>query len=126
MILVALLACGGGKADSTAPMDPTLSNVQSEVLTASCAFSTCHAAPGASGLVLEEGASWAALVSVESADNPGAILVIPGDSDGSYLMAKLRGDAGIVGASMPSTGDPLDDTLLQLVADWIDAGAADD
>lgn len=123
--MLLLLACTGA-ADTATAVDPTLTNVQSIVFTNSCAFSTCHASPGSSGLVLDEGAAWAELVTVESEDNPGNILVIPGDSDGSYLMAKLRGDAGIVGAAMPSTGDLLTDEKLQLVADWIDAGAADD
>lgn len=125
MILLVLACAGTGSTDSKDTTAPTLSSVQSEVFNASCAFSTCHAAPGASGLVLDEGASWAALVTVESADNPGAILVIPGDANGSYLMQKLRGDAGIVGDVMPTAG-PLDDARIQQVADWIDAGAADD
>jgi hypothetical protein len=100
--------------------------VQAQVFTPSCAFSSCHGSPGASDLNLSDGASWAETVTVEAVDNPGAILVIPGDSEGSYLMAKIRGDADIVGAAMPSTGTLLDDTRMQLVADWIDAGAADD
>ena len=125
-MILALLACGPTTGDSGEGTAPTLSEVQEQVFTASCAFSTCHADPGASGLVLEDGASWAALVTVESADNPGAVLVIPGDAEGSYLVQKLRGTDGIVGEQMPSTGDAVDETRLQLVVDWIDAGAADD
>ena len=126
--MLLLLACTGGDsaADSAASLDPTLTNVQAEVFGPSCAFSTCHASPGASDLVLDDGASWAELVTVESVDNPGQILVIPGDSEGSYLMAKVRGDAGIVGDRMPSTGSMLPEDKLQLLATWIDAGAADD
>ena len=125
MILLLLACSGTGATDSKGGTSPTLSSVQSEVFNASCAFSTCHAAPGASGLVLEDGSAWSALVTVESADNPGAILVIPGDANGSYLVQKLRGDAGIVGDEMPA-GNPLDAERIQLVVDWIDAGAADD
>lgn len=124
-MILALLACTTTDASDSKATAPTLSNVQADVFTASCAFSTCHAAPGASGLVLEDGTSWAALVTVESVDNPGAILVIPGDANGSYLVQKLRGDAGIVGDEMPA-GAPLEDERIQLVVDWIDAGAADD
>ncbi len=118
-----LVACGGDPTTSTAP--PTLSDVQADVFDASCAFSTCHAAPGASGLVLEPGRAHGALVDVESADAPGRTLVVPGDPEGSYLVAKLRGDADLVGDPMPD-GAPLDDGRLQLVIDWIAAGAADD
>src|SRR5688500_1269407 len=124
MILALLLPCAGsedGGADTGA--DPTLTRVQDEVFTPSCAFSTCHASPGASGLVLDAGRSHEALVGVESADSPGRTLVVPGDSDDSYLMAKLRGDPGIAGVIMPYTGGELEAERLQLVADWIDAGA---
>lgn len=116
-----LSACTGEK-DSDAPV--TLAEVQDVVFTPSCAFATCHAAPGESGLVLEEGASLAALVNVDSVDNPGNILVIPGDSEASYLIAKLRGDAGIVGELMP-VGAALEADRLQLVVDWINTGATE-
>lgn len=124
MIALALAACAGDPTDDPG-LEPTLTNVQAEVFTPSCSFSTCHASPGASGLVLEDGGSHGSLVDVESADNPGAVLVIPGDAEGSYLVAKLRGDPGIVGASMPQNGD-IDPTMVELVVDWIDAGAQND
>lgn len=128
MILLLVACAAGDSAADTAKgtSDPTLQNVQAEVFTASCAFSTCHGSPGASDLTLEDGASWAELVSVDSVDNPGHLLVTPGDADGSYLVQKLEGSSGIVGVQMPQDGTPLDDTRLQLVKDWIDAGAADD
>lgn len=118
-----LVACPQDPTSTSGP--PTLSDVQADVFDASCAFSTCHSAPGASGLVLDAGASHAALVDVESADAPGETLVIPGDAANSYLTKKLRGDAGITGDAMP-VGAPLDDARIQMVADWIDAGAKDD
>ncbi|MEQ1568367.1 MAG: hypothetical protein ABMA64_22210 [Myxococcota bacterium] len=119
MIALALAACAG---EDPAP---TLTQVQDEVLTPSCAFSTCHASPGASGLVLDPGASWDALVDAESIDNPGQVFVVPGDSEASYLVHKLRGDDGIVGFQMPAAA-PVSADQLQLVIDWIDAGALDD
>lgn len=126
MIALVLAACaGGGEPLEDTAGEPTLARVQAEVFGPSCAFSTCHASPGASGLVLEEGRSHEALVDVESADDPGAVLVIPGDSEGSYLMQKLRGDDGIVGVPMPQNGD-IDAERLALVAAWIDAGAPND
>jgi hypothetical protein len=126
LLLLAALGCDGdATTDSATPAAPTLTEVQAEVFGPSCAFSTCHAAPGASGLVLEDGQSHAELVDVPSADAAGRTLVVPGDSEGSYLVAKLRGDPGITGFRMP-TGDALDDARLQLVIDWIDAGALDD
>ena len=120
--LLILLACDGK--DTTAEGPPTLTQVQDEVFTLSCAFAACHAAPGASQLVLEAGQTHAEVVDVDSVDNPGNILVVPGDSEASYLVAKLRGEDGIVGDQMP-VGAPLEAERLQLVIDWIDAGAAD-
>lgn len=125
MIALFLAACGGPDSTGDTGLEPTFANVQAEVFTPSCAFSTCHASPGASGLVLEDGEAWASVVDVESADNPGAVLVIPGDSEGSYLMAKLRGDLGIVGVSMPQNGS-IDPAMVEIVAAWIDAGAPND
>jgi hypothetical protein len=123
LLALALLACNGDKSSSTGA--PTLSDVQAQVFTPSCAYATCHAAPGASGLVLEDGASYDALVNVDSADNPGHTFVIPGNSADSYLMHKLNGGPDITGFQMPNTGVPLDADLIQLVADWIDDGAQD-
>jgi hypothetical protein len=119
-VILLLWACAE---EGAAGVDPTLANVQAEVFTPSCAFSTCHASPGASGLVLEEGASHGALVGVESADAPGNTLVVAGDAEGSYLVHKLRGDEGIVGEIMPQNSGGLEAELVDLVIAWIDAGA---
>jgi hypothetical protein len=65
-----------------------------------------------------------ALVGVASRQKPGAILVIPGDPDGSYLVQKLEGHSGIVGLQMPRNGPPYL-TLGQMLAirRWIELGA---
>lgn len=127
LVALAVGCSGDGGTTDSAPTaaDPTLTEVQAQVFGPSCAFSSCHAAPGASGLVLEDGLAHAELVNVASVDAPGKTLVVPGDAEGSYLVAKLRGDPGISGFQMP-TGDALDDARLQFVIDWIDAGALDD
>lgn len=116
---LALLACAGGEPATEAP---TFADVQSEVL-AGCAFSSCHGS-GTGGLTLDgTSADHGRLVDAESAAAPGETLVIPGDPDGSYLVKKLEGADGIVGDPMPQSA-PLADDKLQLVRDWIEAGAA--
>lgn len=120
------LALWVGCAEAEPEVPPTLAELQEEVLTPSCAFTTCHASPGASGLVLEAGASWGALVEVESVDAPGRIFVVPGDPEASYLIAKVRGDPGIVGQVMPSGGGPLEADRVDRISAWISAGALDD
>ncbi len=129
--LLLLLACTGAPPEDTggaAPAEVTLTQVQADVFTASCAFSTCHSAVGggAADLDLSDGSAHAELVGVESTDNPGQILVVAGDSAASYLVKKCSAEAGIAGEPMPD-GDPdgLDDERLALLRAWIDAGALD-
>lgn len=106
--------------------EPTFTNVRTEVLAPSCAFSTCHGS--GSGYLELDGVpeDFDALVDVDAFAAQGETLVVPGDADASYLVKKLRGDAGIVGDAMPPGGVELDAARLQLVIDWIDAGALDD
>lgn len=133
--LLAAGACGGGSNSPTAPTPPpgggggggsttvTLGTVQSQIFSARC--TTCHSGAGAAaGLDLSAGSAHAALVNVASTDKAGAVRVIPGDPDGSYLVQKLRGDAGIVGLRMPRNGPPfLSDDQINLVRQWIQQGA---
>ena len=48
--------------------------------------------------------------------------VTPGDAEGSYLVRKIRGDAG---NRMPPSPyyDPMPDDDLQVIKDWINTGA---
>ena len=111
----ALAACGP---------PATLATVQTEVFDKSCTFAACHKGAGAGGLNLEA-PSWGRLVSV-NARGPGAaglMLVVPGKPDESYLLQKLTHDAPVAGVRMPQGGDPLAADRLQLVHDWIAAGA---
>lgn len=114
----------------------TLTEVQDEVFTPSCAFSSCHGG-NAGGLSLEAGDSYAALVGVPAAgidattnpdvDVSGEILVIAGDAENSYLIKKLRiGAVGIKGSPMPDGTSGTDDDRVDLIASWIENGALDD
>ena len=129
-VLVTLLACGGSDAvDSGAGAPASFARVRDEVLTPSCAFSSCHgSAGGSAGLDLTGDAGLhARLVDVAAQDAAGAVLVVPGDSAGSYLWQKCAAVEGIIGAPMPlGQGSGLDAERLGLLAAWIDAGAAAD
>jgi hypothetical protein len=118
----ALLAIALGAPACAEPPTPTFAEVQTAALATSCAFSSCHgAAQGTGGLKLDgTDADYERLVGVAS--STGEPLVDPSHADGSYLVAKLEGAAGITGDAMPP-GSPLDDAALQLVRDWIDGGA---
>lgn len=126
MMLLLLWACTGTKesADSgPVALDPTLTNVQEQVFR-SCTFSSCHGSTPAGQLDLLPGESYVELVGVASSEKPELMRVVAGNPDDSYLMMKLRDEAGIVSDEMPP-GAPLPDDKIQLVADWISAGAQD-
>lgn len=131
-ILIAVVGLGACNGDDgtdtggdTAAEAATFTRVKDEILTPSCGLSTCHAAPTTNGMELVAGEEHAALVNVPSLVATGEILVIPGDADGSYVVLKLEDAVGIVQNPMPSPFGGLSPALIQLMRDWIDAGALD-
>jgi len=84
--------------------------------------SPCHTSGSSGGLHLSPAsASFANLVNVgsSSAACAGRTRVVPGDTTGSYLLAKLHGDADICGVRMPRNLPPLPDEEVATIADWI-------
>lgn len=115
-----LIACGP-------PAPPKLTEVQTQVFTASCVFSSCHSALSqAGGLSLAPGTAYGSLVNVAATGPTGRTRVVPGDLSGSYLIDKLTLTAPAVGGRMPLGGDPVDAAQLKVVKDWISAGAKND
>jgi hypothetical protein len=134
-LAVALMACdGGGKdpADDTDPVaeTPTYSGEVQGIFDRHCASSGCHGGPELqTGLDLSPGQGHALLVGVPSTGLPSKDRVAAGDPDNSYLILKLRGtyeEAGGSGDLMPPGFLPLADNDIQVVVDWIAAGALDD
>jgi mono/diheme cytochrome c family protein len=103
----------------TAAATATLSMIQAQIFTPKC--SGCH--PPNQGLNLEAGNAFADIVSVNSSEQPSLMRVKPGDPDNSYLYKKVAGAAGISGSRMPQGGPFLTSAQLQLIRDWILAGA---
>ena len=96
------------------------------VLDANCTNGGCHGLRNAQeGLDLRTGVSWSALVDVPSEQCADRLLVEPGDPDASYLVDKLANRNLCSGTRMPKVA-PLSDADIQLISDWISAGAADD
>jgi mono/diheme cytochrome c family protein len=102
-----------------------LSLIQTQIFDPGCA--TCHTDVGrtpSAGLNLKSGSAFANLVSVPSSGLPGAVRVIAGNANNSYLVQKLEGAAGIAGLRMPRNGPPfLTDAQVKMIRDWIAAGA---
>ena len=103
----------------------TLQSIQDNVFTPIC--STCHTGAG-TGLpgsmnLSNATVSRAALVSVASVEKPAVQRVAPSNSAGSYVVQKLQGDPGIAGSRMPFGGPFLDQPTINVIRQWIDAGA---
>lgn len=128
-------ACGGGSssddtdedADDDGGIEPTLSSIQENIFTPTCARSGCHSATSASGgLSLAEGDSFGELVGTASSEVPTLDRVEAGDPDNSYLLHKLRGTAGDVGGTdtqMPLNGSALSEDEIEAIEEWITNGA---
>jgi hypothetical protein len=119
-------------AGPTPDLEPSLSSIQRLVFEANdasgrVACSGCHTNVGrtpSAGLNLVGAAAHAQLVNAPASNKPGAIRVIPGDPDNSYLVQKLEGRPGIVGIQMPRGGGPfLTDGQIMIIRRWIAIGA---
>ena len=128
--LVGLAACGGDD-DGPPPVDvePTLASIQEKIFTPTCATSSCHStAQMESGLDLSAGNAHASLVGVvpvtRDAQLEGQLRVDAGDPDNSFLIEKLRsGLPATKGRRMPYDGPYLSDGEIDVIAEWIAAGA---
>jgi hypothetical protein len=141
MVLLALgamsAACDEKLSDltgATPNLQPTLSSIQREIFNTTDsagrqACTNCHTSVGRnpSGLMdLRDGAAHTSLVGVTSPANPGAIRVIPGDPENSYLIHKLEGRPGIVGTPMPRGNALLSAGQILVIRRWIERGAPND
>jgi hypothetical protein len=86
----------------------------------------CHLTGEEGGkMALHPAAAYQALVGVASVESP-LLRVKPGDPDHSYIVRKLEGthlEAGGMGLRMPMDGGYLEPAEINLVRDWIRAGA---
>ena len=131
LMLAMLLACNSGTTTSRGASTTGVSGVSfsqdiQSIFNSNCVV--CHQSATATGdLNLETGLAYRNLVSVESTQSP-LMLVTSGDSDGSYLLHKLRGTQGEVGGSglrMPYGASPLQQSQINLIQQWIEQGAPD-
>jgi hypothetical protein len=131
----ALTACDeklSSVAGPTPNLEPTFASIQKEIFETTdsagrVACTGCHTSTGrtpASGLNLNHDAAYDNLVNVPARGKPGAIRVIPGDPENSYILHKVEGRAGIVGRRMPFSGEPfLTAGQILILKRWIETGA---
>ena len=116
---------------ATPNLQPTLSSIQREIFETTDsagrqACTNCHTDAGrtpVAGMVLRSGVAYNNLVGVASTAKPGAIRVIPGDPENSYLIHKLEGRPGIVGTPMPRGNVLLSAGQILVIKRWIELGA---
>lgn len=95
--------------------------IQDTIFTPVC--TACHAGASAPlGLRLDAANAYAALVNVPSVQVSSLRRVNPGDPTNSYLLQKVEGRAA-VGSRMPLGGGALPQASIDLLRNWIAAGA---
>jgi hypothetical protein len=135
--VVATAACDEKLSDVTGPspnLEPTFASINANILQATDAAGRsacvgCHTSSGRTpaGQLNLAGDAYSALVNVGSRQRAGAVLVVPGDPDASYLVRKLEGGPDITGRRMPLNGPPyLTDGQMLVVRRWIQQGARND
>lgn len=122
---------GTGAQDASAPEDAgpsatTFTRVY-EILSANC--SPCHTSDSSGGLDMSSKATAYGELVGKAAEGPSCsgqgTRVVAGDADGSLLIRKLR-PSPPCGSRMPRLRTPLSTTLIDEIADWIEAGAKND
>ena len=128
VLVVGAAACGSDSPTAPTPttpaagsLMPTLSSIQSVVFNDSCVGHHGDHATEAN-LDLTTGQSFSNLVNVQSTQ-VAFDLVEPTDAENSYLIHKLDGRAGIVGDRMPPAGPFLSQADIDVIKQWINAGA---
>ena len=139
LAVAALVLCTVGCDESlqdfagpTPNLEPTFASIQRDILSTADsagrpACTTCHNPADAlvsGGMNLSGPGAYNALVNAASTGKPGAVRVIPGNPDGSYLIQKLEGTSGIVGDRMPRFGPYLTPGQIAVIRRWIELGAA--
>lgn len=117
----------------TPELTTTFASIQQNIFAAPdssgrVACTGCHTSVGrtaSSGLDLAGANAHGQLVNVASIGKPGAVRVIPGDPENSYLIHKIEGRASIAGLRMPrgTTGPFLTDGQIRVIKRWIELGA---
>lgn len=135
VITLASVACDQSLSSLAGPtpnLEPTFSSIQAQIFESTDsagrrACVTCHTNVGRTppaGLMLTHDAAYDQIVNVASTRKAGAVRVVPGDPDGSYLVHKVEGLPDIVGLRMPYSGPPyLTDGQILILKRWIALGA---
>lgn len=144
MVLLAAACTGFAACDEklstlagpTPNLEPTFASIQRDIFEATdsaggagtrAACTQCHTNTGrnpSGGMNLNHDVAYDQIVNAAVRGKPGAVRVVPGDPNNSYLIQKLEGAASIAGRRMPFTGPPfLTDGQILIIRRWIAIGA---
>jgi hypothetical protein len=133
---LAAAGCDERLSDLTGPtrdLEPTFSSIQRDIFEAPDssgrpACTSCHNAVLSrfNGLDLSSAVAYGNLVNRASVGRPGAVRVVPGDPENSYLIHKIEGRSTIAGVRMPLGGPYLAAGQVLVIKRWIERGAQND
>lgn len=128
---ISLIKCGCSGDSPESPQmpdqvkeNPSFAQDIQSIFNNNCISGGCHANAASAGMNLMQGQSYANLVNVNSTLEPGQVRVVPNDSQNSYLVLKLEGRQQS-GLRMPLGRNPLSNSQIQNIKNWIDKGAND-
>jgi len=118
-------------AGPTPDLQPTFASIQRDVFEAADSSgrrncTACHSSVGrtpSGGMSLDHDVAYDSIVRVASSRKAGAVRIVPGDPDSSYLVQKVEGAPGIAGVRMPQGGPYLSDGQILILRRWIQLGA---
>ncbi len=103
-----------------APASEELQKKAAQIFKKNCSVVGCHAGPfPAVNMNLEEGKFEDSLVGKPSYELKDLKLIDVDNPEQSYLLKKIRGEAGIVGKQMPSGSPPLSEEDQKIIEDWV-------
>ena len=120
--------CSAGEPEPEEPDPSTVSFAElfDTVFAPDCG--TCHSGTDPGRLprslnLRDRAAAYAALVNVQSVQQPSYLRVNPGRPDESYLVRKVIGDSNITGVRMPAGEAELSAETIERIKTWIREGA---
>ncbi|HUI27305.1 MAG TPA: hypothetical protein VL403_14580 [Candidatus Kryptonia bacterium] len=128
-LTLALLGCAGN-GPSGSSGGTGFAAIQSEIFDQSCTSGSCHNLIARAGnLALVDGVAYSQLVNITpdnaAARTAGLVRVAPSQPDASFLLIKLTNPGPGEGLLMPAAGAPLSPAQIDLIRNWIAAGAAE-
>ncbi len=125
LLFVVLVLFGSWLLSGSLPAaGPTGLSAVKATISQTCTTAGCHRPsvnPPAADLNLQTGRFPTSVINVASREDPSLKLVDTKTPERSYLLAKIKGEAGIVGDRMPLHRTPLNAQQIQEFETWVNS-----